>query len=136
MHTIRFLRALHVFGRQSALVLLFFVIILFAGWVVHDDFGVSADEPAMLRYGHDVLQHLFAGGSLPLAVDWQFHGPVWQMFLAPAQNVAGATDGADIWFLRHWLSFLLFVCGILAFYGIAKEMVGDRRWALLGVCSL
>lgn len=113
-----------------------FIAMLLIGVLAHDEYGVSADEPAMKKFGHDTFSYLFEDADPPSAIDWTFHGPAVQLLLAAAQRVMGFTDGADIWFLRHLINFLIFFAGLVCFYVLAKTYIDDWRLALLATAFL
>jgi hypothetical protein len=108
-----------------------FILLLAA--IGHDDYGVSADEPALLSFGEQAIAHLFHGGPAPAAADWTFHSPWLQVLLVAGQRALRLTDGMDIWFFRHFTGFLLFGGGVLAFHRLALRHVKHRGLALLGV---
>lgn len=111
------------------------ILLIILGLLAVDGFGVSADEPAMLTFGEDTFAYLFQGGPLPRAIDWGFHSPVVQLAFVIIQKMLGVTDGREIWLLRHFLTFLIFVGGVSAFVAIAKRRFGPGL-ALLGVVFL
>lgn len=108
--------------------LAFFVI----GVLVHRDYGVSTDEPALLKYGSDAFAYLFFAGPVPAPDPWQFHTPLVQVFMTVATKMLSYTDGADIWFLRHLITFCIFFIGIAAFTLIARRRFHDWKLPLLG----
>ena len=116
----------------SALVTYVFLLFLAIGFVVHSDYGVSADEPALRKFGNDVFAYLFQSGPVPTEQDWGFYNPVVQVVMRGVELARGLTDGADIWFLRHLLTFLMFFCTVAAFYRIAQRRFEDWKLPLLG----
>lgn len=117
-------------------VLIFFAFLLFAGYLAHFGYGVSADEPTMLKYGIDTYAYLFHGGPAPTIIDWEFHNPIVQVVMVVAQNIQGSDLGTDIWFLRHWLNFLMFFGTVLIFYRIITRLSGDWILPLIGCVML
>jgi hypothetical protein len=109
-----------------------FLMMLVIGIIVHRDYGVSADEPAMRKFGNDAFAYLFQGGPIPTEQDWAFFNPIVQIVMRGFELAFGLTDGADIWFMRHLVTFLLFFATIAAFYGIAWQRYRDWKLPLLG----
>lgn len=116
-------------------VVLFFIALFAIGYIAHDDYGVSSDEPIMLRYGIETYDWLFHGGAQLDVPDWRFHNPIVQLVMVSAQYVQGSNMGTDIWFLRHWLNFLMFFATILIFYRIATRLFPGWKLPLLG-CAM
>ncbi len=114
----------------------FFVLCLAVGWAAHGDYGVSADEPAMLSFGQDTILHLFYGAPAPTQSDWNFHGPAVQALLAFINDQFAFKYLRDVWLLRHFLTFVLFLCGVGAFAALAGRLTGSMWWALLGAVWL
>lgn len=112
-----------------------FVLFFAVGILVHGDYGVSADEPAVRKFGLDAFIYLFHGGPVPTELDWQFFNPVVPIFLHILERVFGLTDGRDIWFMRHFVTFLFFFGTIVAFYHIARLRFRDWKLPLLG-CAM
>lgn len=123
MKTLKFPRLLLL-----AVFLVFFIIGLFA----HNDYGVSADEPAMRKFGNDAFAYLFQGGPIPTELDWKFYNPAVQVLMRGIELGLELTDGADIWFMRHLVTFSLFFLTIALFYRIAWRRFRDWKPPLFG----
>jgi len=102
-----------------------FLAMLIIGIAAHRDYGVSADEPALRSFGNDVFAFLFQRGPVPMEQDWVFYNPVVQVLMRGIELGLGLTDGADIWFIRHLVTFLMFFFTVIAFHHIARRMFGD-----------
>lgn len=111
---------------------IFLLLCAVIGWICHGDFGVSEDEPAMLAYGQDTILYLFHGGTVPSQSDWNFLGPSVQALLAFMNDLWNFKLLRDVWLLRHFLTFLIFLGGLGAFFALAKRLTGSVWWALLG----
>lgn len=116
----------------SALVAYVFLIFFIIGVAVHRDYGVSADEPALRKFGIDAFAYLFRDGPIPMQQDWGFFNPVIQVVMRGIELAFGLTDGADIWFMRHFVTFLMFFATIVLFYKIARLRYRDWKLPLLG----
>lgn len=117
---------------QPVLTLFFFAIFLVIGVAAHRDYGVSADEPAMRKFGNDAFEYLFLGGPVPAEQDWAFFNPVGQIMMRGLELALDLTDGADIWFMRHLVTFLMFFLTVGLFYRIARLSFNDWKTPLLG----
>ncbi|MSR87299.1 hypothetical protein EXS70_03980, partial [Candidatus Peribacteria bacterium] len=110
---------------HSFFVLYVFVVFFVVGILVHRDYGVSGDEAAVRKFGIDAFNYLFGGGKIPTQTDWGFFNPVVTMFMRAMELLFGLKDGADIWFLRHFITFLMFFGTVVTFYAIAKKRFCD-----------
>lgn len=117
---------------RPVLTLCFFAIFLVIGVAAFRDYGVSADEPAMRKFGNDSFAYLFLGGPAPAGQDWAFFNPVAQVMMRGIELALGLTDGADIWFMRHFFTFLMFFLTVVLFYRIAILSFGGWKAPLLG----
>lgn len=117
---------------HPVLALCFFAIFLAIGVFAHRDYGVSADEPAMRKFGNDSFEYLFRGGPVPTEQDWAFFNPVAQIMMRGLELALGLTDGADIWFMRHLFTFLMFFLTVALFHRIARFSFNGWKTPLLG----
>lgn len=120
---------------RKLIVAAFFLGAAAVGFLAVDGYGVSADEPAMYTDGVQMYAYLFMGGPLPSVYDWTFTNPVVHAAMFGIERWLGVELARSTWLLRHFLSYLLFLGGVGAFYAIAKRMLGDWRLALLG-CAM
>lgn len=118
--------------RGSAFVFCAFAAFLIVGVFAHRDYGVSADEPAMRKFGNDAFEYIFRGGAVPTEQDWAFFNPVVQVGMRGLELGLGLADGADIWFMRHIVAFLMFFFTIVAFYYIARLRFSNWKMPMLG----
>ncbi len=116
----------------SAAVFYIFLLFLVVGVAVHADYGVSADEAAVRKFGSDAFHYLFGHGPVPAELDWSFFNPAIPMLLHGIERLLGLTDGAEIWFMRHFATFIFFFLTIVAFYRIARIRYDDWKLPLLG----
>ncbi len=100
--------------------------------MLHRDYGVSADEAAVRQFGIDAFDWLFRGGALPTQQDWNFFNPIVTVIMRSIELGLGLTDGADIWFMRHLMTFCMFFVTVIAFYHIAWMRFRDWKLPLLG----
>ncbi len=118
--------------RNTLVPLYFFFLFFVIGVVVHRDYGVSGDEAAVRSFGNDAFAYLFQNGPLPAQLDWSFYNPIIHVFMRAMEYASGLTDGGDIWFLRHLMTFGMFFLSIVAFYRIARYRFNDWKLPLLG----
>lgn len=64
------------------------------------------------------------------------YGVVFELFLIGAEVVSGVKDSADVYFLRHLLTYLFFLVGLAFFYFLLWEWLQNRWWALMGAVFL
>jgi hypothetical protein len=110
----------------------FLIAIAGIGWAAHSAFGVSEDEPAVLKFGMDTLLYVLRYGPKPTVVDWRFYNPVVQEALATFIYLFRITAIRDVWLVSHYTMFLVFVGGVAAYLALARRITGSIWWALLG----
>lgn len=115
----------------------FFSILLLLGTRIYQDYGMSWDEPAQYRYGQTVIRYV-TGQDNNLLTDWdRYHGPAFEIILAVAQTLFIKTNTEqEIYFLRHYLNYLLFIAGVWCFYLICLRRFRNWKIALLGSLML
>ncbi|QNP53424.1 glycosyltransferase family 39 protein [Hymenobacter qilianensis] len=128
----------------------FFAILLGLGLWLHDDYGVSWDEPnnhlnglVSAKYlAQLVAPELVARQpSSHLIPDIQNfadadHGVAFELPLALLSFVFTHGDSQAFYRLRHACVFLVFVLGIWALYQLAKQRFESWRWGLLAALLL
>ena len=122
------------FPQRLGSVVVFYVFFLFfvVGIALHRDYGVSADEAAVRKFGSDAFNYLFGTGTIPTELDWSFFNPAIPMVLHGVERLLGLTDGADIWFVRHLITFGMFFVTVVTFYHTARLRFHDWKLPLLG----
>lgn len=60
------------------------------------------------------------------------YGVVFELFLIGAELATGTKDSADVYFLRHLLTYLFFLAGLAFFYFLLWDWLQNRWWALIG----
>ncbi|SMB81934.1 hypothetical protein SAMN00120144_3033 [Hymenobacter roseosalivarius DSM 11622] len=123
----------------------FFGVLLSLGFWLHDDYGVSWDEPNNHLNGlvsAKYLTQLVAPElvarqpSSRLIPDIRTfadadHGVAFELPLALLSFVFTHGDSRAFYHLRHFCVFLVFVLGVWALYQLAKQRFQDWRWAVL-----
>ncbi|MBH8558020.1 ArnT family glycosyltransferase [Hymenobacter negativus] len=128
---------------------LFFGILLLLGPLLVRDYGMGWDERAdrmvgymSLRYVAQLLapQVLAAGhfaGIHELATHGDAdHGPVFQMLLAGLEIAFFRHDPRGAGWMRHLLTFGVFVAGVWAVYRLGRARFASWRWGLVGAALL
>lgn len=124
-----------------ALFLAYFII----GFLVFDDYGISTDEPderqstfTNIKYTLDTIgiETLDgADGDLENYI-YKYYGIAMQIPPAMAEWALGFPDGADMWLLRHFWTFLVCFCSYVCFYCMCHEIFGSRGLGLLGTAMI
>jgi hypothetical protein len=100
-------------------------VVMVVGFVMANDYGISTDEPENYEVGVDALramvswrgyQDYFAHGE-PLA----HHGPSYFMLFAGLAGLFQHIPGWNLADARHWVNFITFVAGCIAFYGLSRR---------------
>lgn len=105
---------------------------LFIGIVLHRDFGIAWDEVPQRDYGKIVFENVTAGSDELYVYRDRYYGPIVEFAFYAAERGLGLTDSQQIFFLRHLLTFLVFLAGVL-FFGLLMER--QFRHSLAGVAG-
>jgi hypothetical protein len=114
----------------------FFLLALIVGLAAAPRYGVSWDEPNMMGLGISGLNYVLGRGEWPQTTLERFHGPLVEIALAAAQQLAGVETPRSAFVLRHVLTYLIFLGGLAAFYALARRTLGDWTLALFGMAML
>jgi hypothetical protein len=132
-------------------VALFFLGLLTLGILIHQDYGISFDEPAQRLIGVTNLNHiaqLFNISSiLNNEVLAQFpknlsqitdrdYGVIFEVPAAFMEHVFNLKQEREIYLARHFLTFLFFIGGVYAVYRMAERRFNDWRIGLLAATFL
>lgn len=109
----------------------FLAIAAMLGWPLHDTFGVSQDEPAVLTFGMNQLLYLIGEGPIPAVPDWRFYNPIAQIMTAAIVYAFNIENIRTVWETSHYVTFLVFLTGVGATMVLAKRMTASVWWALL-----
>lgn len=122
-------------SRQKLGVILFFALLIAAGFYVFDDYGIAWDEPLRHKAGDEILGYLIAGEAVPEEVS-DDHGVLFELILVGLEKVLSLNDVREIYLLRHLFSHLFFILGVFGFYLLAKYHLENGYLALLGAILL
>lgn len=121
---------------QKILLAVFFIVIIFQGVIIHDDIGVSWDEPEQRKIGYTFYDYIFNDDETLNTSPYQFYGAFVETSLVIAENVFNAETSAEIFRLRHLILHLFFVFGLFGFFLLVYKLFGNYYLALLGVVIL
>lgn len=126
----------------------FFIAYLLIGLAVYDDYGISVDEPTQrqhalisLKYVLSQFDPAFAEVRFPEVEDLEtyahrYYGVAFHLPLIITEELlTSIPDSQSLWLFRHYVTFLFFYAGTLAFYRLASEKY-DWRFGLLGTILL
>jgi hypothetical protein len=140
------------FGRSSRFwVLLYFGFLFLIGLICFSDFGISTDEIQQRNIGQTSLTflahyfelpNLLNGASLladPASVfTLQKDRDYGVIFELPAEALVTLLnlEGKNIFYFRHWLTFIVFFIGTIFFYKTVANRYQSWRWSLLAATLL
>ncbi len=125
-------------------VLLFFIVVLVVGIVIHSDYGVSVDEPFQRRHSlvnYQYINKVVLNRTIPYLEDMnnadlpeyaaKQYGVALQlpMVLIEDINHFEMTD-FEIYQMRHMYNFLIYFCGLVALFFLIKELLRSELVAL------
>jgi hypothetical protein len=135
-------------NQRRLIVVLFFVLFFFLGCRLLSDYGISFDEPVSrdngaisLKYVLDIIAPQLAAQDPELS---KLHSPLREYrdrdygvaFDLPAmilERLLQVNDSRNQYLLRHFLTFVIFLFGLIALYKTAKRRFGNWRYGLLTV---
>ena len=132
-------------------VALFFLSLLTLGILIHQDYGISFDEPAQRLIGATNLNHIAQifniSSILNNEVLAQFpknlsqitdrdYGVIYEVPAAFMEHVFNLKQEREIYLARHFLTFLFFISGVYAVYHMAERRFNDWRIGLLAATFL
>lgn len=117
------------------LIIGFFVFYFLLGVFIFRHYGISWDEPTSRDNGTIAYQYVTRQNSDLLTYADRDYGTAFELPLVMVEKAAGVTSSQQIYYLRHFLTFLLFFVGVVFFYKIALDRF-DPGIAFLGVIFL
>ncbi|OWP64342.1 hypothetical protein CDA63_04720 [Hymenobacter amundsenii] len=137
-------------GRRLAEIL-FFGLLLLAGVLLVNDYGVSWDEPnnhlnglvnlkylaSLLPVGEG-LRHHPTFVATPDIRDFPdaHHGPLFEMAAVVVSYALTDHDSRSYFLVRHTMVFGVFAVGVWALYQLGRRWLADWRWGLLAAALL
>lgn len=152
--------------KTNLIIVAFFILYLAFGIAIHDDYGISWDEPVQrpkmltnVKYiaekvpGLNFLNnYIDSSSSLPDLQTWnssrKYYGPAFGVPLAfleilldyDGSSIQAVKNGtfkvSNLWHLRHLFTFCFFFIGVVFFYLLTKERFESRGLGLLGAIFL
>ncbi|XOV92129.1 MAG: ArnT family glycosyltransferase [Bacteroidota bacterium] len=135
------------FGTRDLIVWMFFLIYLFIGSQIFDDYGVSMDEPIQRKHGivsfeyvNNQLGHVFPVKHVYNQdiqyYDHRDYGVIFQMVAYFTELSLGLSNSRDVFLLRHLMVFILFWISTIFFFRTIEYHLDDWKLALLGTLFL
>ncbi len=113
----------------------FFVFYFLLGFFIFQNYGISWDESTSRDNGRIAFQYVTGQNKDLLTYGDRDYGTAFELPLFMAEKALGVTSSQQIYYLRHFLTFLFFFIGVVFFYKIASDRF-DRSIAFLGVIFL
>jgi len=139
---------------QKTIVVAFFGSFFFLGIAIYGDYGISWDEIYHRYMGavsafyinalfglipvEDVLG--FANRTIPVPAlegfEYKDYGVFFEVILAGCEYLFDVTDSRQIYLFRHFVTFLVFLLGIIFFYLISVKLFSSRILAIVSCVML
>lgn len=131
-------------AHHPILVFLFFFCYLILGISIHNDYGISWDEPAQRIIGAVNVKYIFPDifpeklSSVPDLHDIKDkdYGVIFEVPAFLLESILDLQSPLDIFAFRHLITFLFSLSGSLAIFHIAKTRYDSHLWGLLCVSLL
>lgn len=128
MKKLSFITSFFRFIRRHSrfLIIGFFASYFLLGVFIFRHYGISWDESTSRDNGLIAYQYITRQNSDLLAYRDRDYGTAFELPLVIIEKAAGVTSLQQIYYLRHFLTFLLFFMGVMFFYRIASDRFGSR----------
>lgn len=117
------------------LIIGFFVFYFLIGVFIFRHYGISWDESTSRDNGLIAYQYITRENSDLLTYTDRDYGTAFELPLIIVEKATGVMSSRQIYYLRHFFTFLLFFIGVVFFYKIASVRFGPGI-AFLGVLFL
>lgn len=121
---------------QDVIVVIFFIVYLLLGGFIFKDYGISWDEDIQRITGHRNFNYVFQKDQSFLGYDFRFYGPFFTLLLTILERVFSIEDIRNVYFMRHFITFIIFYISLIVFYFLLKRIFKDWKKALLGCAIL
>lgn len=112
--------------KQSLHILLtsaFFLLVLAAGWAIHDDYGNNWDLKAQVDIGIANFDYITGDNQFLLEFKDRYYGPVFEVLL---YAITRRMEPQRMMLVRYQLTFFLFWLGLIALACLARRI--SKRW--------
>lgn len=108
-------------------------VLIFTGLQLYDDFGIHWDTEAQIEIGRENVTYIRERNASFYEFDNRYYGPAFEMFLF---IVTEELPEQQVFLIRHLLTYLWFVAGVIAYYFLVKRIL--KKWwiALIGCVML
>ncbi|GAP08964.1 hypothetical protein BECAL_00097 [Bellilinea caldifistulae] len=121
------------FSLKKLVALIFFTGLLWLGFTIVEDFGISWDEPIQLDIGISNYRYLKNADERLLELKDRHYGPLFEIFLV---RMMDQSSPRLMYLSRHFWNFFTFLLGVIGFYLLLESMY-PRRWlSLFGAALL
>ena len=103
------------------LIIGFFVFYFLLGVFIFRHYGISWDESTSRDNGLIAYQYITGQSSDLLTYRDRDYGTAFELPLVMVEKAANVTSSQQIYYLRHFITFLLFFVGTVFFYKIASD---------------
>src|SRR3989344_859991 len=114
------------------LTIVFFVFYFFLGLFIFRHYGISWDESTSRDNGLIAYQYVTEQNGDLLTYRDRDYGTAFELPLVMIEKAVGVNSSQQVYYLRHFLTFLLFFVGTVLFYKIATDRFGHSL-AILGI---
>ena len=131
---------IEVIKKKKFIIISFFILYLFIGLLIFQDYGLSWDEPisringfVTLNYIYDLLniQTIKGYENIKIYRD-NYYGVVFDLPVAFIENIFFNNNSKSFYLLRHFSTFLIFYISSICFYLICKKFYSFQI-CLIGV---
>ena len=131
-------QALRMFSEKygTMVVGVFFLVVLVIGVLVHDNYGISWDEKTQYVMGMEAYETVFYGKEWTTDPGRRYHGTVFELFLYTLEKVLSVKNAQQVFFMRHFVSFLVFYLGVFFLYLLGRKHFKSWFWGLLPAVML
>jgi hypothetical protein len=117
-------------------ILLFFVIYLFAGLCLVNDYGLSFDESIQRVRGNEYYDLITGKDPVDMSAEGKAYGPFFAIILAFQEHLLNSTDSRAVYLSFHTTTFLFYFIGVVFFFLVGQKIFKNWKLSLLACTML
>lgn len=118
-------------SKPLVLSLIFFSLIFFIGVFIFRDYGIGWDEQDQRLIGLHAYDYVIGENDKIFESRNKFYGTAFELPLVVFENILSPREIRDIFFIRHFFTFLLLFLSLICFYFLARIRFNNPWIALL-----
>ena len=111
-------------------------LLILLGILLHGSYSIPMDETIMHNLGIKAVEYIQGISPWPDDPANRYHGPLVEIIIHSTQRLLGTSEVAAMAAVRHFITYLFFVGGVVAFYFLARRQTKSDLLAMIGALFL